>query len=162
MRKISVIVVVSLLALGGQLYAAMTVSECVEIALQRQLYTTTSCTTAGARAKSPGLSGGTVRAEGTACIEAAGRYAIIGAPAVRRLSCNEERCGHDLRLHKNDDGRTVRACITARAWSESKSFGAGGWSSYEMCAEVEEAVPTDIVLEIMKKCEMSIQGDDAG
>ena len=158
MRLSTVVAILVCMAVGVSLCAEMTVTECVKIALNQKVFKTRTCTVASARADSPGWRGGTKHAENTSCIEAASDYAIIGAPSVRRLSCNDNRCDSNLSLMRNESGKTAKACITAKAWSESESFGAGGWSSYEMCADVEESIPADDILEIMKGCDEQIHG----
>lgn len=81
---------------------------------------------ASARAPGPGLAGGRRTATEPLCFPAPPGWEIKYAE-VRHLSGpHGGRGGTSPLVYTTENGRTVRACTTLTAYSESKSFGGGG------------------------------------
>lgn len=131
------------------------VTQCIKRFAETQKYKKRVCTTIGARASSPGIKGGARHAENRGCITATKGYAIIGAPEVTELMCHGGRCKHEPIEKIGDQGITTQVCVTVRAWSGGQPFGPGGFGKYRMCADVEQPLTADSVIEIVEKCEQA-------
>ena len=152
--SVTVVGVLILIAFGtasGQTTDATT--DCIEKTVETKKYRERVCTSIQARAKAPGINGGTRRASARGCITATPGYSIIGAPEVTQLSCIDGRCAHDpIEIASGGEGITSEVCVTVRAWSDSSPFGGGGYGRYSLCATVEQPFTADSVIEIIRKC----------
>ena len=81
-----------------------------------------------ARAKSPGWRGGTKTDTKSVCYTAGPNQQIVSATKTS-LSCNQHRCSATEPAY-SENNRKV--CINVKAWSDSASFGAGGWAEYRL------------------------------
>ena len=129
------------------------VSQCINEIASSTHYVEESCTEVVARVSGPGVGGGRRNDRRTACLEASEGFAFAGAPSVDRTSCLGERCEHRVTQETNDEGKTVRICIRAHAWSGSNAFGPGGRAGFRMCADVERAITVAELMELVRECE---------
>ncbi len=133
-----------------------TVSECVKEEMSIVKYHRKASVEVYARVSGPGWRCRPNRSSRTGCLVAAEGFAIIGAPSVEKVGCIGNRCSSDPVQMEEEDGRTVRACLTVRTWSESHCFGGGGSALFLLSGEVERRAEAGDVLKIMERCEEEI------
>lgn len=122
---------------------AQSVSECVENLVKQTRFVQESTVDVTARADPPEWRCRTIRVSGSGCVRAVEGFALVGAPAVRRINCNRGRCSaYPVRLEESD-GKTVAACLTVRAWSGNGCFAPGGWAHFQLTAQSERAMRVD-------------------
>jgi hypothetical protein len=100
----------------------------------------------GARASGPGIGGGTKRARESVCLSVGPEQEVIDAE-TRNTSCHGGRCSVTAPAI---EGKQV--CVTASAWSESKSFGGGGSGQYELIVRYRNVATDDTRGAFLAQC----------
>jgi len=105
-----------------------------------------------ARAPGPGLWGGQKTATEPNCLKAPPGYTIIGAVKVIPGGCNDSRCSISPVSYSKSGDLVTQACVQIKAWSESKSGGAGGWNSAALTGTVGLPVNDKKRAQIRQEC----------
>lgn len=95
----------------------------------------------GASASGPGLKGGTNNGHQDVCHRVGGDQKIISA-LTENTCCHGGRCSVTAPIISEE---SHKVCVTAHAWSESKSFGGGGCAKYNLIVSYKD-VATETVL----------------
>ena len=132
---------------------AQSVSECVQTLANRNPFIETRTVDVTARVGGPGARCGTIRGDSTGCVRAAEGFALAGAPEVTRIDCIGGRCAADPVRLEERGGRTVSACLTVRTWSARRCFGGGGSAHFRLSAQVERAIRTEDMWQLIRQCE---------
>lgn len=103
----------------------------------------------GARAPGPEFSNETKTSQEDVCISVGPNQKIIDADPPTELSCFGGRCSVSAVRFSNDQ-RT--ACITTKAWSESKYFGGGGTGKYRLTVNYKSKVNDDDLQQFRQDC----------
>jgi hypothetical protein len=102
----------------------------------------------GATAKSPGSGGGKNTGTAQICHSVGPNQRVVSA-ATTKTSCHGGRCSVTAPVI-SDEQRKV--CVTATAWSESKSFGGGGSGQYRLDVVYKDVATTEVVGQFRALC----------
>lgn len=135
--------------IAGQEAAAL--AACVAAKTTEYEAEKSGSTEGGASAAAPGAGGGTKTDVRTICYSVGPDQQIVTATTTT-LSCHGGRCSVTAPAY-DDDRR--RVCVTATAWSESKSFGGGGSGKYRLNVTYKSVASPDVVSRFEAACRVT-------
>ena len=102
----------------------------------------------GSRAASPGLGGGRITDERELC-HSVGSNQVINSATTSSLSCHGGRCSVTSPVYTNNN---TKACVTTKAWSESRSYGGGGSGKYRLNVIYKDIATQSVINSFTSTC----------
>ena len=106
-----------------------------------------------ARARSPGIWGGRKTSTRNVCFVGGPEQVVVSAQVAGPIACNKNMCSASPPKYTDNN---QKVCIVVKAWSESKSWGAGGWAEYRLDVSYKNVATTSVLKNITAECEASV------
>lgn len=95
----------------------------------------------GARAASPGIGGDVITDEQELC-HSVGENQKITSASTSSISCHGNRCSVTAPVFTQNN---AKVCVTTKAWSENRPFGAGGSGKYRLSVQYKNIATQSVI-----------------